>query len=297
MQGNESKAPLVYLLILNYKGYDDTCECIDSLLEIQYGNYKLLIIDNDSRDGSEERLRKKYPDIEIIQTHKNLGFAGGNNVGIKYALDRNADYIGILNNDIIVDKNFLNVLVSTMESDKEIGIIGPTVCDYYNRGKIISAGAKMSLLTGEGAYIHVNEDYYSKKTEKIVMCDYISGCCMLARANIIDKIGNLPEVYFMYFEETEWCFKARKKRLKVICDTDSVIWHKESAAIGEASPLKQYYLNRNRVLFIKRNANFFHKLVFYVYILLQMIYRSLAGRKVYWKALYDGYINKIEKVM
>lgn len=291
MQGNESKDPLVYLLILNYKGYDDTCECIESLLEIQYSNCKLLIIDNDSQDGSEERLRERYPDIEIIQTHKNLGFAGGNNVGIKYAMDKSADYIGILNNDIIVDKNFLNVLVSTMESDKEIGIIGPAVCDYNNRGKVISAGAKMSLLTGEGVYIYVNEDY-ANISRNVIMCDYVNGCCMLVSADTINKVGYLPEIYFMYFEETEWCLKARKCGLKVVCDTSSVIWHKESAAIGDDSPLKQYYLSRNRVLFIKRNANFFQKLVFNIYIWLQMFYRSLIGRKIYWNALHDGYKEK-----
>lgn len=295
MQKSDIEEPLVYILILNYKGYSNTCECVDSLLRVQYSNYRLLVIDNDSRDGSEERLREKYPYVEIIQTHSNLGFAGGSNIGINYALDRNAEYIGILNNDIIVEENFLNVLVSTMESDREIGIIGPTVCDFFNRDSILSAGGMMSLFSGEGLNICVHKNY-KEIHRQIVDCDYVSGCCMLVRGTVIKEIGELPEAYFMYFEETEWCFRARKNGIKVVCDTGAVVWHKESAAIGDDSFLKQYYINRNRVLFIKRNANFMQRFIFFIYQFLQIIYRKATGRRVFWKAIFDGYSGKSGKI-
>ena len=130
------KQPLVYIIVLNYKGIDDTIECLESIKKISYNNYRVIIVDNYSCDGSEEKTRNSYPEYTIIQTGKNLGYAGGNNIGIKHALDRDAQYICILNNDVIVENDFLETVIIKLEKNPDWGIAGPKVCEYYDREKI-----------------------------------------------------------------------------------------------------------------------------------------------------------------
>lgn len=285
----ENNNPLVYLLILNYRGYENTCECIQSISAIEYTNYCLLVIDNHSEDGSYEKLKKKFADIKIIQTEKNLGYAGGNNVGIEYALNQGAEYIAILNNDVCVEKNFLNVLIQEMEEHRNIAIAGPAVCEW-NSDIIQSAGAMVNLYNAEAKLLYAGKKYLDMPKKKLI-CDYVSGACLIIRASLLNEIGKIPEMYFLFYEETDWCLQTARKGYEVCCIPSVRIWHKESASVGKISNLKQYYMDRNRVIFEKRNAGILQFAVFSVYIILQTVYRKISKKNptAGFKALWDGW--------
>lgn len=285
----EYNNPLVYLLILNYRGYEDTCECIQSVLAMEYENYRLLVIDNNSEDGSYERLKQKFTDIEIIQTEKNLGYAGGNNVGIEYALDQGAEYVAILNNDICVEKNFLNIIIQEMEKNKNIAISGPAVCEW-NSDIVQSAGAMINLYNAESKVLNAGKKYFDLQSERII-CDYISGACLIVRASLMNQIEKIPEMYFLFYEETEWCLQAIRKGYEVCCIPSARIWHKESSSVSKVSNLKQYYMDRNRVIFEKRNAGMLQFVIFCIYIVLQTFYRKVSKKNptAGFKALWDGW--------
>lgn len=265
--------PLVYILVLNYRGLKDTIECVESLKKINYDNYRIVIIDNNSDDGSEDVLRHQYADenIDIVQTGENLGYAKANNIGIRMAIESNAKYTCILNNDVVVSKEFLTELVNGMERQRRIAIAGPLILDYYE-GKIQSAGARINFAKGECSF-----NYCSKEVEDVeydeISCDYVEGACILVRNDLIAEIGFIPDDYFLFYEETEWCCNARKNGYIVICNTKSIIKHKGSVSMHNIGEFQFYFLNRNRVMFIKRNASLQQKLFFFFYLFAQTVYR------------------------
>ena len=149
--------PRVYIILLNYNGYKDTIECIESLHKVSYSNFSIVVVDNDSQDNSENILRKQYPQHTIIQSGSNLGFAGGINIGIQHALCQGADYILLLNNDTIVEPNFLEPLIIEAEKTDGVGIVGGKINYYYSKNKIWSAGGYISELKGCGYHYGKDE--------------------------------------------------------------------------------------------------------------------------------------------
>ncbi|MDP2208982.1 MAG: glycosyltransferase family 2 protein, partial [Bacteroidota bacterium] len=169
--------PLVYIIVLTWNGKKDTLECLSSLKGIVYPNYRVLVVDNASVDGTAEQVRTQFPDVELIVNKDNLRFAGGNNVGIEYALSKYADYILLLNNDTTVDKTFIDELVSTAESDTQIGMVGPKMYYYSNPNRIWYAGGKIEWWKGWISHIGVREidnEQYDQTEET----DFVSGCCI-----------------------------------------------------------------------------------------------------------------------
>lgn len=275
---NVKNEPLVFLIVLNYKGYEDTCECVDNLLQQNYGNYKILIVDNDSQDQSYEKLVMRYPYIQIIQTGKNLGYAGGNNIGIQIAVKEGAQYIGILNNDIKAEVDVVAEMVTAFAHDERLGMIGPAICEW-NSDIIQSAGAKISFYTGNSILYHKGENYLELNRRNMIYGNYLGGAALFFRTSILDEIGQIPECYFLFFEETEWCAKTIKSGYFVACDLKVRIWHKESATVNKISNIKKYYLDRNRILFIKRNAKLHERICFECLLILQTVYRRLFKGK------------------
>lgn len=269
------REPLVYIVVLNYKGCNDTIECIESLKKLTYSKYKILIVDNDSKDDSVKRLSESYPEIQVVDTHYNYGYAEGNNVGIRIALEQKADYICVLNNDTVMDPECITHLVDFMEQNPKVAFTGPNVYDYYQKDVILSSGAFMNMKTGEGGFL-LQEDCESKTP---VMCDYIPGCCIMVRAKELPKIGLIPTPYFMFYEETEWCIKARKQGYLSAGCVNAKIWHKESAAMQGNSEFKKHFLMYNRILFEKRNASATEYFVFCIYYLFQWFFRRVTARK------------------
>jgi GT2 family glycosyltransferase len=245
--------PLVFIIILNWNGWKDTAECIESCRQLAYPNFHILVVDNGSTDGSEAILRDRFPGIEIIQTGSNLGFAGGNNVGIKYALKAGADFVWLLNNDTTVDPSALTELVRVAESDGEIGMVGSKALRYSQPEILHFAGGRLDLKTGLTRHIGDGEKdrgQYDDATDT----EYISGCSLLAKREVIEKIGLMPEGYFLYFEETDWCMRARVAGFSLRMAMKSKIFHKVSASVQNFSPRKLYYLTRNRLYLLQRHS-------------------------------------------
>lgn len=260
----------VFISILNFNGKKNTLECIESLRKISISNFELtvLIIDNGS---TEELVLGDIPsenmDLKLIREEKNLGFSGGHNVGIKYAITRNADYLLILNNDTYVDKDFLAELLKAAEKDNSIGILVPKIYfapgfefhkDRYSqkeRGKVFwYGGGKMDWANVIGHHRGVDEvdkGQYDKAEET----EIATGCCMLIKKEVFEKVGLFDDKYFLYYEDGDLSIRAKSKGFKIMYVPNSIIWHKNAgSAGGSGSALQDYYITRNRLLFGFRYA-------------------------------------------
>lgn len=270
--------PKVFIIILNYNSFEDTKECLMSLNNADYRNKEIVIVDNCSTDGSYEKILSEFKQYKIIKSSDNLGYACGNNLGIKYALNNGADYVCLLNNDVVVEADFLSKVVDVLESEQEIGIAGPCICKYTQPNVIQAMGANINLYTGltQGRYKGLK---YSDIPKENVFVDYLGGACFVCRREVFEKIGLIPENYFLFFEETEFCLNASRSGFKLLCVYESRVYHKGSSTISKYSGLSYYFLNRNRVIFIRRNANAVQKAVFSVYIFIEAIGRIIIRRE------------------
>lgn len=223
---------------------------------------EVVVVDNASTDGSVEEIKTRFKDITMLQNNRNLGFAEGNNVGIKYALAHGADYIILLNNDTVVDKNLVNKLLKAMEKDRTIGIVGPKIyfapgfeyhSDRYEdkeRGKVIwYAGGKIdwqNIYASHRGVDEVDHGQYDKAEET----DFVSGCAMTVRREVFEKIGLLDSKYFLYYEDNDLCQRAKRAGFKIFYIPCAFLWHKNAASSEQAgSWVHQYYQTRNRFLF------------------------------------------------
>jgi len=296
------KAPRVSIIILNWNGKKDTIECLNSLKKIDYKNYKTILVDNGSKDDSVKEIKKNFPNVKIIQNRKNLGFAEGNNIGIKYSLKNKADYILLLNNDTVVDEKFLSEMIRLAESDEKGGIIGSKI--YYDKlpDTIWFAGGVIDLKKGIFAHIGQREKD-SEKYSKLKETDYIPGCSMLIKKSVIKSICLLDPKYFAYFEDIDYCIRAKNRGYKIMLAQKSHIWHKISCSSGgENNLLKFYYKNRNIILFIKKHANKKMKILFFFHffkdkaieIAILTIKRKTANTKAILRGIYDGLTHNMD---
>jgi len=250
---NYPEHKVVYIIILNWNGLKDTLECVKSCLKLDYPLFKIVIVDNDSDDGSENMIRESFPSLRLIRTGANLGYAGGNNAGIRHAIEGDADYIWLMNNDTTVDANALTELVKIAETDPSIGMVGSKILSYLQPTVLLYAGGRVDLAVGETEHI----GYGCEDRGQFDLggdTGYITGCSLLVKRQVIEEIGLMNEVYFLYFEETEWCAKAKARDYRLMYAPRSVVYHKESVSTGKISGRILYYLTRNRLYFIGRNG-------------------------------------------
>lgn len=246
--------PKVFIIILNWNNWPDTLECLESLKNNDYPNYQVVIIDNGSRE------KPTVPDskVKIIYNKENLGFSGGNNIGIKYALEKGADYILLLNNDTIVAKDFLSEMIKVTEKDKKIGMIGPKIYFYGDKNRIWFAGGQVNWLYNQGqmrGYNKIDKGQYDSPEET----DYITGCCLLIKKKVIEKIGLMSKDYFLYYEDTDWSLKVQQAGFKCLFVPRAKIWHKGSKSSLEGSPSYIYYHIRNGLILAQRYAPWYIK--------------------------------------
>ncbi len=259
---DQNNLPKVSIIILNWNGWQDTLECLDSLKKITYPNYEVIIIDNSSTNESVEKLKAQSEKLKVegksykfIENKENFGFAGGNNPGIKYAIENKADYVLLLNNDTIVDSGFLEKLVKAGESDRNFGIIGPKIYYETDKNRIWFGGGYFSWLGG-GRHLEFDKIDNKPLDETIKEVDFITGCCLLIKREVIEKIGLMNESFFLYYEDTEWSLRARKYGYKVIYAPASRIWHKVSRSVKpKTNPAVHYYHIRNALLLSKLHAS------------------------------------------
>lgn len=247
--------PRVAIIILNWNGKVDTLECLASVSQLDYSNHETVVVDNGSTDDSIEAIARQYPDVTVLKTGENLGYAGGNNVGIRWALNRAADFVLILNNDTIVARDMLNHLVMTGLLEDQIGLLGPTNYYYSEPSTVWATGAMLANPPEYGYTILGNCDADSC-WKVAVEVDAIVGSAIIIKKSVFSKIGLFDEKFFLCWEEFDFADRARKAGFKCLFVPESKIWHKIGSSLGEiASPLRTYYNARNKLLWAKKHLS------------------------------------------
>ncbi len=246
-----SLSPRVAIIVLNWNGRDDTLSCLASLRRLTYPACWVVVVDNGSGDGSIEAIRAEYSDIPLIETGGNLGYAGGNNVGLSWAVGQGADYALLLNNDTEVAPDFVNELVTVAEANPSVGIVGPTIY-YFDRPEVIwSAGGAIDWTRGKTRMVGLDEADTGQFGRQPRPVDFVTGCALLIKSRIIQQIGMLDPRFFAYYEETEWCVRAARAGFATWHVPSAKVWHKISPEQRAASPQTHYYMTRNRLLFLR----------------------------------------------
>ena len=273
----------VLILIVNWNNYSDTKECLESLAQLTSENYQIMLVDNGSSDDSNQLLEEEFPEIELVNLQENLGFAGGNNVGLDYALKEGFSHILLLNNDTIVqDGDFLTKLVQLLEEEPSVGAVGPTV--EQTDGII-----QLSILPypNIGNTIVNTLGLYHPNHKKRQYVDSVAGCCVLVRREAIEQAGLLDENYFMYGEETEWFYRMRKRGWKVLFIPKKSVLHKGAATSKKIE---------DNSIYIERRANVIYTLVKHQQQIqagitaILMIF--LLGFRIFWSGIMPRIIQK-----
>lgn len=246
----------VAIILVNWNGYDFTQACLRSLLRVDFPDFKVIVVDNTSENQEGQRLKKSFPKIELIENSENLGFAGGNNVGIRSALDQGFSHIMLLNNDTEVDPDFLGEMMHKLHQDPRLGLVQPLILFLNDRKTIWSAGGKWVPLIGRAITLGDREpvaDYRSKKSD----LDWATGCCMLISREAILQTGLLNEQYFAYFEDVEWSLRFKKAGFGIALAEKAVIYHEAGASSkkthseGTLSPRVFYFNVRNQFFLLR----------------------------------------------
>lgn len=307
-----------YIVVLNYNGWEDTIECLKSLLKNGTLHYQIIVIDNNSSDRSMDRLldwaitldRNSFnylyftekeametneddnATLVFIQANTNGGYSSGNNIGIRYAMKKNDfEYVCLLNNDIIVDENFFDTFVSKA-LDASLDIAGSKIY-YYDKPELWYNGGRFNRWTGRGQHI------YDETEEEITYCNFITGACMLIRKKVLDSIGMLDETYFMYAEDLDYCYRAIEQKFRIGVIHSTNVWHKVGASSkSEISYFSAYFIYRNAIWFRKKNFSFIPKITsvmfdFYNFplLLIKLILKYPKSVLTFIKATIDGYLN------
>jgi GT2 family glycosyltransferase len=331
--------PNISIIILNWNGWKDTVECLESLYQIDYPNYNVIVVDNHSENDSILKIKEycqgrlkvesnffasdvKKPiktfeyskdqandwyllktlnsneKLILIQNDENYGFAEGNNIGMRFVLENlDSDYLLLLNNDTVVEKDFLSRLVELSESDENIGVCGPKTLYYHQPQVINSAGGKILWHMGLGINVGIgekDEGQYDAISEK----DSLLGACLLIKTSVIRKCGFLDHQFFLLLEETDFCIRAKKAGYRILFNPQSVIYHKEGIS-GELSPLKYYYMYRNRLLIVRKHQPPSRILLYGLNISLRtfimIIYFTVKRDTKISKSIFKGYLEGISK--
>jgi GT2 family glycosyltransferase len=271
--------PKILIIILNWNGKEDTLECLESTIKIDYDNYEIVVVDNGSTDDSVKSIREKYPQLKLIENKANLGYAEGNNVGIRYALSENADYILLLNNDTIVDKNLLTNFIEASQAYPQAGILGAKIYYFNTPDKIWFAGGTWKIDKADSQHIGVNQIEDNVSWNDIKEIDYACGCALLIKAEVVQKIGLLDSRFFLLWEEVDWCYRSKKLGYQCLIVPSAIVWHKISASFvgGQGKSMQQYFMERNRLLCMEKHLPFNQILSVYKRVILPQIYENLRG--------------------
>jgi len=242
--------PLISIITVNYNHPEVTCDLIESLNKISYPNIEIIVVDNNSPDDDPVIIKRKYPNVILIENPINYGFAAGNNFGLMRARGK---YILLLNNDTVVTEGFIEPLLDKLENNPGIGAVSPKLRYFHTPDTIQYAGfTKINPRTMRNFSIGFNEKdngQYEKDRETA----YAHGAAMMVPIEIVKKIGLMSYIFFLYYEEADWCARIEKEGYKMYYVHNSLVYHKESISTGKLSALKIYYQNRNRIVFMRRN--------------------------------------------
>lgn len=236
---------------------------------------EIIVVDNGSTVIAIDNWQSKYPHVKFIRSEKNLGFAGGNNLGIKEAT---GDYLFFVNNDTEFTDGLVDKLAEVMDANPAIGMISPMIKYYSDKNLIQYAGyTAMNYYTCRNSCVGLRERDNGQYNNITAPTAYCHGAAMMVRREAIEKAGIMSENFFLYYEEVDWCEHIKRAGYEAWVCTEAVIFHKESVSVGKKSKLKEYFMNRNRILFIRRNAPFFKLFIFWIYFILLVTPRNVLG--------------------
>ena len=259
----------VSIIIVNYNKKQDTIDCLKSLKNQTYKNFEILLVDNSSKYNSFLELKRELKqfkenlEIFLIRSEVNLYFAGGNNKALKKA---KGEYICLLNNDTIVLPDFIEKMVDFLEKNPDAGMISPKIKVYKNKNYLWYAGAFVNLRKANVSVLRgrYELDPQNQKYNEIELTDYAAGTALFLKKEVIDKVGLLDEIFFMYFEETDWNLRAKKKGYKIYYVPTTIIYHNVTPILNKkALLLKQFFIKRNSQILVWKHAKFIDLLIFY----------------------------------
>jgi len=269
---------IISIITVNYNGLADTCEMIDSLPP--YKGMEVIVVDNGSKANEAAVIAARYPHVKAIRSEQNLGFAGGNNLGIKAATGQ---YLFFINNDTIIRSQKLEVggmslfqpLIDRLESSNKIGAVCPKIRFSWDNCPIQYAGyTPLSKITLRNRSIGFNEEDKGQY-DTAHSTPYAHGAAMMVKREVIEKAGIMPECYFLYYEELDWSEMIRRAGYEIWYEPTCTVYHKESQATGQHSPLKTYYITRNRLIFAQRNMHGATKYMTYTYLMIAVATRDI----------------------
>lgn len=298
MEKKSNILPLVSVVTVNYNQTKVTAEFLVSMSKITYSNIEIFVVDNASPIDDSDSLKAEFPYIHLIKSDKNLGFAGGNNLALPHCKGK---YVLFINNDTEVEKGFLEPLVKVLENDLSIGMVSPKIQYFHTKNTLQFAGfTRFNMLTIRNFAIGFGE---IDNGQFDVTCETgsIFGAAMLVPIKVIEKVGMMAEIFFLYYEEHDWAAHIEKAGYKIYYQGKSLVLHKESISTVKDSPFQIYYLNRGRILFARRNTSGLNRLLTLVYLY------TISGPRIsigflargrfdlfiaYWKSVWWNITNK-----
>jgi GT2 family glycosyltransferase len=285
--------PKVTVIILNWNGKEATSECLDSIRNVRYQNFEVILSDNGSDDGSQAYFRSNFSWVNLLENQSNLGFAGGNNAAIRLALRGKPDYILLLNNDTVTDPLFLSELVHAGEARKEVGILNPKIYFYDDPDMLWYAGGKLSLLRGVARHRGFGQ-IDSAKFDQPQPVNFITGCAFFIKREVIEKIGLLDEEMFCYGEDADWSLRAIKAGYKGWYVPTAKVWHKIGASVSNDFSMFMGTRNAMYLVFkhVSRARFFFFLFIFcFDWVLRNTISLLLSGKFGVITGMYRGFLE------
>lgn len=287
---------LVSLITINYNSLDVTVEMLDSVRKLSYSNLEVIVVDNASRENPQAFLEKNYPEVIFIRSEQNLGFSGGNNLGIQQA---KGDYFFFINNDTELIEGSIELLLDCFGRIDALGAVSPLIYHHPDvhgqKGALIQyAGTTpVNPITARNRTIGAGEIDKGQFNEALPT-PYVHGAAMMVPRTVVEAVGMMPEEFFLYYEELDWCEHIRKAGFKIYIEPKAKIYHKESVSVGKMSTLKTFYLNRNRILFTRRHRSKSELFLFSLFLIFVTIPKNLlvylikgewAHASAFWRAV------------
>jgi hypothetical protein len=280
------------------------------VLASDYPAVRPLVVDNGSTDESVARVRARFPTVDLLQTGENLGYAEGNNAGLRAAVAGGASYLFVLNNDVVVARDTISLLVEALEADASIGMVGPAVFFSDPSDRLFSTGSQIDWQRATIRHTGLGRTVKDSLEPELLDVDFLVGCAVLVRRDLIEDMGGLDPAYYLNFEDVEWGVRARRRGYRVVCAPQARVWHKLSSSLGVGSPQNTYYMTRNALLFFAKNAPGVWRVLAPVQIVLRTV-RTIAAwslKRTYQNDLYrrkraanvlalrDGFLQRFGKI-
>ena len=300
-----SSYPMVGIIIVNWELYSVTAQCLYSLRSLSYPNFRIVLVDNGSKDGSGKKLKENFPEIDVLFNESNQGFTGGNNLGIQYALEIGLECILLLNNDTVITPDFLNILMDRMQKSQLLAI-QPKIMYNHDRSIIWNAGGTYNRFFSKSITRGENKKDYGQY-DHLKLTEWITGCCFLIKSSLVRQIGLLDEKFFMYHEDVDWSLKIRKLGNELGFEPSAVIYHeagrsdknRDNHGEGVVSPFSHYQGVRNHLFIIRRHTKGLNLVGSWIYQIIKitgyLVYFLLRRRLIKFRYVLRGAVHGLTK--